>query len=174
MTFRTLALPLLSCLLAAPVAAQDEMTPAATATLVDAGGADVGSVEIYSTVNGLLMRVTASGLPEGWHGFHLHELGDCSAEDFSSAGEHYNPTDRGHGLMAEAGAHAGDLPNIHVAASGEVMADITSEILSLTDGDAPILDGDGSAFIIHENADSYQSEAGAGGRIACGVVEANT
>ncbi|WP_037261071.1 superoxide dismutase family protein [Roseivivax halodurans] len=148
----------------------EDMSPAATATLMDPSGAEVGMVEIFETNDGLLFNVEASDMPEGGHGFHVHQTGEC-ADDFTSAGDHYAPNGNSHGLMAEGGPHAGDLPNVFASAEGDVRADITSTVLSLEDGDAPIMDDDGSAIIVHENPDSYGEDAGAGGRIACGVIE---
>ena len=160
-------------LLGAPAWAEGHMaSPAATATLKTADGAEVGSVQIFQTQDGVLIRLDGKDMPEGWHGFHLHQTGACEGPDFTSAGDHYAPNGHSHGLMAEGGPHAGDLPNVHVASDGSVMADVTSTVLSIEGGEAPIMDDDGSAFIIHENADSYAAHAGAGGRIACGVVEA--
>lgn len=146
-------------------------SPAAMATLMDQSAAEVGQVEIFETVDGLLFQVEASGLPEGGHGFHVHQTGTCEG-DFTSAGDHYQPGGNGHGLMAEEGAHAGDLPNVFAGSEGNVRADLTSSVLSLEDGEAPVMDDDGSAIIVHESADSYGAEAGAGSRIACGVIEA--
>ena len=148
----------------------DGMSPAATATLMDQSGTEAGTVEIYETNDGLLFSVEATGMPEGGHGFHVHQTGECSG-DFTSAGDHYAPAGNSHGLMAEGGPHAGDLANVFASADGNVRADITSTVLSLEDGDAPIMDDDGSAIIVHENPDSYGEDAGAGGRIACGVIE---
>ncbi|ETW12438.1 copper/Zinc superoxide dismutase [Roseivivax marinus] len=149
----------------------DMASPAAMATLMDQSGTEVGQVDIYETVEGLLFHVEATGMPEGAHGFHVHQTGECS-DDFTSAGDHYQPGGNGHGLMSEEGAHAGDLPNVFADDSGNVRADLTSARLSMEDGDAPIMDDDGSAIIVHENGDTYSSDAGAGGRIACGVIEA--
>ncbi|MBY6002763.1 superoxide dismutase family protein [Salipiger bermudensis] len=161
--------------LAAGAQAQDAMggeSPGALAMLKDTNGATVGMAELYETAEGVLIRVEADGIPEGWHGFHLHETGDCSAADFTSAGGHYAPEGKAHGLLSGEAPHAGDLPNVYATADGHVAADMASTALTLQGGEAPILDSDGSAFIIHEGPDSYGDEAGAGARIACGIVEA--
>ncbi|SLN18000.1 Superoxide dismutase [Cu-Zn] precursor [Roseivivax jejudonensis] len=150
--------------------AQDDAAPAATATLMDQSGVEVGQVDIFETVDGLLFHVEATGMPEGGHGFHVHQTGECSG-DFTSAGDHYAPGDNAHGLMNSDGAHAGDLPNVFAGAEGNVRADVVSTVLSIDGGDAPVMDDDGSAIIVHENADSYGAEAGAGTRLACGVIE---
>jgi len=150
----------------APAQADD---PEATATMKGSDGAAMGEVEISQATEGLLFRVAMTGLPEGWHAFHVHETGSC-ADGFAAAGGHYAPHGAGHGIMTADGGHAGDLPNIHVDAEGRAMADIHARHLGLTDGAAPLFDDDGSAIIVHENPDSYGAEAGAGGRLACGEV----
>ena len=160
--------------LAAGAHAQEAMggqSPAAMAMLKDAEGATVGMAELYETAEGVLIHVEADGIPEGWHGFHLHETGDCSASDFSSAGDHYAPDGKGHGLLTGEVPHPGDLPNVYATADGAVRAEMASTALTLDGDTAPIFDEDGSAFILHEGPDSYGEEAGAGSRIACGVVE---
>ena len=108
-------------------------------------------------------------MPEGVHGVHLHETGDCSASDFKSAGGHIRG-DQNHGILAEGGPHPGDMPNMTVGADGILKADV---FLSTLDMDSMIMDDDGAAFIVHSGADDYTSQpAGdAGSRIACGVFE---
>ena len=141
----------------------------AMAILKTADGGDAGHVKISQAGNGTLFHAELKGLAPGWHSFHVHEAGSCE-DNFDAAGDHYAPDGNGHGLLAEDGAHAGDLPNIHVSEDGTAMADFYSARLSILEGNAPLMDEDGSAIVIHENADSYQSDAGAGGRIACGVI----
>lgn len=157
---------------AAPALAQDALTsgaPDATATLTNRDGAEAGRVEIHETAQGLLFRVDARNLPQGWHGFHIHETADCSG-DFKAAGGHYAPGGQGHGFATKEGAHAGDLPNIHAGEDGVAKADMHAVGLSLDGNMAPLMDEDGSALIVHAKADSYQDSAGAGDRIACGEI----
>jgi superoxide dismutase, Cu-Zn family len=108
-------------------------------------------------------------LPAGDHAFHIHAVGKCVAPDFKSAGGHYNPEEDQHGIMNEAGPHAGDMPNIHVPESGQLHIEVLNQMVSL-DG---LFDEDGSAIVIHEGPDDYTSDpAGdAGSRISCGVIE---
>lgn len=153
-------------LLAGPASAND---PAALTAMKAADGAELGNVGIFQTQEGLLFHIDVEGIPPGWHGFHVHQTGSCT-DDFDAAGGHYNPGDKDHGLTTEGGFHAGDLPNVHADERGRVRADIHAAHLTLEGGDAPLFDEDGSAIIIHENPDSYQDEAGAGGRVACGEI----
>ena len=81
---------------------------AATARMVDAQGADVGTVDLREIPQGVLIQAHLKGLPPGVHGFHLHTVGKCEAP-FDSAGAHFNPGHTTHGLQASSGGHAGDL-----------------------------------------------------------------
>lgn len=141
---------------------------ATEAELRDPGGAVVGTVSMSAVPTGVLLRARLSGLPEGAHAFHVHVVGECEPP-FSSAGGHYNPDSVVHGLEAVGGPHVGDMPNIHVPASGELEIEILNTQLALDDG---LFDADGAAIVIHEGADDYVSDpAGdAGPRIACGVI----
>ena len=146
----------------------------ATANLMGPDGAEMGSVMLTQTPAGVLVSLDATGLPAGAHGFHIHQTGACTP-DFAAAGDHFNPEDAEHGYMNDAGPHAGDMPNITVAEDGSAKADVLNVHVSLEEGGmGNLMDEDGSAIIIHENPDSYEAEAGAGGRIACGVIEASS
>jgi Cu-Zn family superoxide dismutase len=118
------------------------------------------------------VRVTASftGLQMGEHGFHIHEKGDCSAPDGSSAGGHFNPATKPHaGRDAAPERHVGDLGNLKADPYGMARANFVDTVLSL-DGPNSIV---GKAVIIHQNADDFttQPTGNAGGRLACGVIE---
>lgn len=151
-----------------PAAAQ---TMEASATIVSSDGQELGTVTFAENGNGVLVRADLSGLPAGLHGFHIHETGSCE-EAFEAAGGHYAPEGTEHGPLNPAGAHAGDLPNIWAAEDGSAVHHVITQAVTLT-GDQPntLFDADGSAVVIHENPDSYEADAGAGGRIACGVIE---
>ncbi|WP_375258973.1 superoxide dismutase family protein [Citreimonas sp.] len=144
--------------------------PVATATMMNQDQAEIGTVEIFETADGLLLRADLSELETGWHGFHIHQTGACES-DFTSAGGHYAPDDSGHGFYTENGGHAGDLPNIYVGENGNAMADFHTTRVTLDGDTAPLMDDDGSAIMVHADPDTYESEAGAGDRVACGVVE---
>jgi Cu-Zn family superoxide dismutase len=160
---RYLPLIVLATLGSAPVAAQDM----ATATVRDRGGKELGEVTLQGTASGVIhLTATLAGLPPGTHGVHLHETGDCSAEDFSSANDHIS-AESAHGIMDARGFHPGDLPNITVPESGQVVIEL---FLDAVDLDAMIFDEDGAAFVVHESADDYstQPSGDSGDRIACG------
>ena len=142
------------------------------ATLKDAGGKDVGSAQLSQTPHGVLVRLTLKGVPAGEHAFHIHQTGKCEPP-FETAGGHYNPAKRHHGFAHAQGAHAGDLPNVHVPDSGNVTVEMVAREVRLREGAAPLQDADGSALVLHAGADDYQSDpaGGAGDRIACGVID---
>ena len=177
---KTSWLALAACLLTAACSHNTATeSPAAIATLRDAGGRDVGSAEFRSANKGLAVRIRVSGLTAGSHGVHIHAIGTCDAATtvaFSSAGGHFNPTSKQHGRLNPAGHHGGDLPNIVVDASGNGTLEAAAESLTLTDGIAAILDADGSAVVVHANQDDERTDAGpsgpgnSGARVACGVI----
>lgn len=143
----------------------------ASAQLVGPNGEEMGRVEMIQGPHGVLVTVDATGLAPGRHGFHIHQTGQCQGPSFESAGDHYAPEGHGHGFLSDEGYHAGDLPNLYADANGTARAEYFATGVSLGDG-APntLFDQDGSAFIIHERLDSYGDQAGAGGRVACGVI----
>lgn len=144
----------------------------AGAALKDKDGKDVGAATLIQTPDGLRIAVTGYRLPPGTHGLHLHAVGDCKPPDFASAGGHFNPAGKQHGRLNPAGAHAGDLPNLVVADSGEAGADITTKAVTLEPGPTSLLDGKGTSIVIHAAADDEKTDptGNSGGRIACGVI----
>jgi Cu-Zn family superoxide dismutase len=147
------------------------------ATLVNASGARMGRAVLTQGPTGLLIRIEAEGLTPGWHGVHIHAIGQCEAP-FTSAGAHVNHGDPQppHGLLNARGPDDGDLPNIFADATGQVRAEVfTSRARIAAEGPGQWLwDADGSALVIHANADDHVSQpiGGAGARVACGVMAA--
>lgn len=145
--------------------------PAASAVIIDGNKNAIGSLSVYEGGHGLLLRAVASDLAPGWHGFHFHQKGTCEDAGFKASGDHFMPHAAEHGVLA-GGPHAGDLPNIFVAADGTAHVDVISHGLKLH-GDTGLLDSDGAAIVIHAGPDDYQSQpsGAAGERVACGVLK---
>lgn len=148
-----------------------------TVDLKGPAGEDLGRATITEGARGVVLRVETKGLTPGWHGLHFHEKGDCSTADFKSAGSHVHDTMAVvHGFLAAGHNDAGDLPNLYSAADGTAMAEMFTPFVSLAPGgDKPaLLDGDGSALVIHAKPDDHASQpiGGAGDRVACAVIGA--
>ena len=147
----------------------------ATVVLAPASGSQVhGTLSLAPAGDGLMLRGTVEGLaPDSVHGFHIHERGDCSAADASSAGGHFNPGAAPHGRMGAGMHHAGDVDNLHADAEG--VARVALHLPGLSLGDGGTDDVLGRAFVVHAAADDYRSQpaGNAGARIACGVIQVN-
>jgi superoxide dismutase, Cu-Zn family len=129
-----------------------------------------GEVTFTAEAGGVHVVGSFSGLVFGEHGFHVHEKGDCSAPDGTSAGGHFNPASKPHAARDAAARHAGDLGNLKADPYGLARVDFVDTTLSLSGADSII----GKAVIIHEKADDFttQPTGNAGARQACGVIEA--
>ncbi len=160
-----------AALVAVAVSAASAQT--AKASLKDAKGGDVGSADLVQVDDGVLLRMSLKGLPPGEHAFHVHTVGKCEPP-FDSAGGHFNPASKKHGMMSAEGHHAGDMPNVIIPASGELKLEIVNTAVTL-EKDKPnsLFKPGGTALIIHTAPDDYKTDptGNAGGRIACGVVE---
>lgn len=157
---------------AIPVAAQDDLV--LTAMIEDASGAAIGTVTITLGPNGAVVRASIAGLEPGEHGFNIHNVGECVVvprlrpEDpppFRSAGGILNPDGAANGFLNPEGPRLGNLPNLIVPESGELVVEF---FVPGVIADA-LLDEDGSSFVVRAGADNYTSGA-SGGRVACGVI----
>ncbi|MGH6615043.1 superoxide dismutase family protein [Sphingomonas sp.] len=143
----------------------------AVATLRTAAGAEVGRVTASEVAGGLRFTIDAKAMPPGTHGAHVHTTGLCEGPDFTSAGGHWNPTGMKHGSMNPQGPHEGDLPNLIIGTDGRGTLGITIPGATM----AGLLDGDGSALVVHAAADDLMTDpsGNSGARIACGVFGAS-
>ena len=146
--------------------------PKAQAKLEARSGSSVAGTVTFTAV-GPNLRVEAhlSGLTPGEHGFHVHESGDCSAPDASSAKGHFNPAAKGHGHHHHGDRHAGDLPNLVANAQGHAMYRAEVSGLSLAAGANAIV---GRSVVVHADPDDYKSQpaGNSGKRVACGTIAA--
>jgi Cu-Zn family superoxide dismutase len=144
----------------------------ATASLKGTDGKDVGIATLTQTPHGVLIGLAIRGLKPGEHAFHVHAVGKCEPP-FTSAGGHFNPGGKKHGVEAAEGFHAGDMPNLHVPASGELMVEVHNAAITLEKGKPnSVFQDAGTAIVIHAGKDDYKSDpaGNAGDRIACGVI----
>jgi Cu-Zn family superoxide dismutase len=173
---RLLAAPVAALVLAAasiPAAAAAADAPRARTELKDAKGKSLGTAALEETGDAVRIRLELRGLPPGPRAIHVHEHGRCEGPDFKSAGAHFNPGGKQHGLGSPAGHHAGDLAGLVVAEDGTARAELVARGATLREGPGSLLREGGTALVVHQGPDDHASDpAGkAGDRIACGVIE---
>jgi Cu-Zn family superoxide dismutase len=147
--------------------------PSASATLRDAKGDVVGTATLAPGDGGVQIAVRVSGVAPGLHGFHVHAVGKCEGPDFKSAGGHFNPAAKEHGLDNPKGSHAGDMPNLSVGTDGTGKGEFLARGATLDPGPGSLFPDGGTAVVLHAAPDDMKSDpaGNAGARIACGVVE---
>ena len=127
-----------------------------------------GEVVFAKTDNGIKIIADITGLTPGKHGFHIHEFGDCSADDYSSAGSHFMAPGESHGAPSEPTRHKGDMGNLEADSSGKAHLEWVDASISFS-GHNSIL---GRSVIIHEKEDDLKTQptGNSGARIACGTI----
>lgn len=159
---------------ATTVNAQGPTTNSATAIMRDANGSTVGLATFNQDAGGpVSVNVNVSGLTPGLHGIHIHERGICVGPSFTSAGGHYNPLAKEHGLNNPNGPHAGDLPNLEVGTNGTGYLSTNTNLVTLSPGPTTLFTANGTALIVHEGPDDQMTNpaGNSGARVVCGVVE---
>ncbi|MEK4825530.1 superoxide dismutase family protein [Niallia sp. FSL W8-0951] len=152
--------------------AEGEVTKAEVEMFNDVGDS-LGTIKLQEQADGVKLSLNLKGLTPGIHGIHIHETNKCDAPDFQSAGNHFNPDNKEHGLLHPEGAHAGDLPNILVKEDGTVKAELMAPQVTLRDGKKSLFSKKGTSIVITEQQDDgmTQPAGDSGERIACGSIK---
>jgi Cu-Zn family superoxide dismutase len=157
------------------IASTAASTAKTTVELKDAQGKGVGTAVLTGkrAQAGVFIKLDLHDLPPGEHALHFHQKAQCDAPDFKSAGPHFNPEGKKHGLENPEGHHAGDMNNFTANAKGHARLKVVNKDVTLGDDSHSLFSNGGTALVIHAKADDLKTDpaGNAGDRIACGVIK---
>jgi len=172
---KKLCAPLVTVLLTGQAFAQNPGVVSRSAPLIGANGETIGQVIVRGSASSTIARIIVApgGLTPGWHGVHFHAVGDCSdLGEFRLARGPVDHLVKNHGFLNSEGPKEGDLPNIYANADGSAHAEVSSHTVRML-GQTGLIEGDGSALIIHAEEDDHTSQpvGNSGARVACAVLK---